>query len=116
MAFHIFNCSIDAPDLTPAGVPEDLSYNDLETVTEFIAEELLGLDNFFAEHDDDDSDDKSILKGKVVLDFFTISRSPLPTKSTNFTGKECHKLAQPRSDEFGHQYLDEPNAPPPWRS
>jgi len=116
MAIHIFNCSIDAPDLTPVGVPEDLSYNEIETITEFVAEKILGLENFFEERDDDDSEDKSLLKGKFAFDsFFPPGKQTLPF-SFNFSSEDCHKSAHPRSDEFGHQFLDEPNAPPPWRS
>jgi len=114
MAIHIFNCTIDAPDQTPPWMPEDLSYNEMETISEFVAEKIIGLDNFFPENDDNDSDDNSILKSKLTLDFFTLPHKISTPFSHCFSGDECHKNAQPGADQLGHQYLDEPNTPPPW--
>lgn len=116
MAIHIFNCAIDAPDLTPIDAPEDLSYNDMETITELIAEEILGMDNFFEEHDDDDSDCSSILKGKVSVDFFALPEKyclPLPLRCVE---DQDYQTSLPRSNIFTHQYLGGPNVPPPWHS
>jgi hypothetical protein len=114
MAIHIFNCSIDAPDYTPAWIPENLAYNDMETITEFLAEEILGLENFFEERDDNDSNDKSVLKVKTILDFFTQPDKAPFYNIPSFIGDVWHKIAPLRLDKFVHQYLDEPNAPPPW--
>jgi len=115
MAFHLFNCTIDAPDLTPPGLPEDLSYNEMETVTEFIAEIIFGLDDFFPENDEDDSGDKTILKVKTPLDSFTLQIKKPAGPPAIFSDQVCRKLARPGANQFDHQFFGEPNAPPPWR-
>jgi hypothetical protein len=56
-AVHLFNFSIDPKDQHEDFVPEDLSVNDIESFTEFIAETIFGLDNAFAERDEADSAD-----------------------------------------------------------
>jgi len=59
MALHILNFSVDTPDLHPNYVPEDLSYNDMESVVEILLEEVLEINNAIAEHDENDTDDGS---------------------------------------------------------
>ena len=72
MALHILNFSIDAPDPEPAGQPENLSYNDIESVTELVAEQWLKIDNAFPEHDEADDEDGSCITKK--LDFECIMK------------------------------------------
>ena len=57
LAFHIFNCSVDTPDAKPDYIPEDLSYNDIESVAELILEKVLNIENAIAEHDENDTED-----------------------------------------------------------
>jgi hypothetical protein len=57
MALHFFNMSIDSPDRDPNSIPEDLSFNDIESITEFFAEVVLGWQDAFSEHDEADSED-----------------------------------------------------------
>lgn len=52
MAFHIFNMSVDTADPDPNSVPEDLSYNDMESVVEIVLEKMLGYDNAIEEQDE----------------------------------------------------------------
>jgi len=54
MAFHFFNVSMDSKDARPDFIPEDLSQNDIESISEFVTEVVLGVDNSFAEHDEQD--------------------------------------------------------------
>jgi len=75
MALHIFNISVDTPDAEPDFKPEDLSYNDMESVVEIILEKYLGYDDAIAEHDEpDDGSDKctniEIDKDLCVTDFY----------------------------------------------
>jgi hypothetical protein len=66
LALHIFNCSIDAPDGQPAGEPEDLSVNDIESVLELVLEKALLIENAISEYDEHDADDEggiSLKKG-----------------------------------------------------
>jgi hypothetical protein len=57
MAIHIFNLSVDTRDARPDYIPEDLSFNDLESVAEIILEKVLSINNAFAEHDENDCED-----------------------------------------------------------
>lgn len=58
LAVHFLNFSIDPVDLRPNTVAEDLSINDIESFTELVAEDVLGYEDCFAEHEDAD-DEKS---------------------------------------------------------
>lgn len=57
MAVHIFNCSVDTPDLQPDYVPEDLNYNDMESVVEIVLENVFDIQNAIAEHDENDTEE-----------------------------------------------------------
>lgn len=70
MALHIFNLSIDAPDAQPESIAEDLSVNDIESVTELVLEKLLMIENAIPESDEKDTDDGSPLEIKKI-EFFT---------------------------------------------
>ena len=59
LALLLFNISIDTPDLYGDQVKEDLSYNDIESVSELFFEIVLGLENFIPENEDDDTDERS---------------------------------------------------------
>lgn len=56
MALHILNCSIDTPDAQPDCIPENLSINDIESISELILEDVFGIDNAIAERDEHDTD------------------------------------------------------------
>jgi hypothetical protein len=58
LALILLNNSADSPDPYHAG-PENLTYNDIESVVEFILESCLDYENAITEHDDADNDDKS---------------------------------------------------------
>jgi len=68
MAVFLLNLSVDAPDPSPAYLPEDLSHNDQESIVEFVVEHVLGFENAFIEYDDDDNEERSSnLTLKIVL-------------------------------------------------
>jgi hypothetical protein len=69
MAIHIFNLSVDTRDARPDYVPEDLSFNDLESVAEILLEDVLKINNAFAEHDESDSEDGGSLDIKKEILF-----------------------------------------------
>lgn len=68
VAAIILNISVDAPDLYDNSVPEDLTYNDIESVIEWVAEDVCNIENAFPEHDDDDQN--SPLKLDKKFEFF----------------------------------------------
>jgi hypothetical protein len=63
LALHFFNFSIDSRDANSDAIPEDLTVNDIESVTEFLTEVVLNIHNAFAEHDEKDGE------GGGALDF-----------------------------------------------
>jgi hypothetical protein len=68
MALHVLNCSIDTPDVNPDSVPENLSYNDIESISELLIEEVMGFENAIAEHEERDTEDGgSIEVGKILF-------------------------------------------------
>jgi len=69
MAIHIFNLSVDTRDAKPDYVPEDLSFNDLESVAEIVLEHVLDFNNAFSEHDENDSEDGGSLEIKKEILF-----------------------------------------------
>lgn len=66
VAAVIINLSVDAPDFYDNSVPEDLSYNDIESVVELILEDVMHIDNAVPEHDD--NDDGNPLKVNKIID------------------------------------------------
>ncbi|MCU0341591.1 MAG: hypothetical protein MUE30_17070 [Spirosomaceae bacterium] len=81
MALHILNCSIDAPDARPDYIAEDLSYNDIESISELVLEQILGFDNAVAEHDEHDNEEGlSFEIAKLVL-YFQVNYIFLPIKT-----------------------------------
>lgn len=86
-ALHFLNLSIDSKDPHPDSIPEDLSFNDIESVTEFIAEVVFGWHDAFQEHDEDDSDDYE------TIDFYKFYVS-------NAAGKILVNVNSNKSDAF----------------
>ena len=74
MAVFLLNLSVDAPDPGPRHLPEDLTHNDQESITEWVAEVLLGFDNCFGEFDDEDGDERS---GSFSPDLQAVLLSPV---------------------------------------
>lgn len=70
MAIHILNCSIDSPDAHPESVAEDLSFNDIESISELVIEHFLGFENAIAEHDEQDNADGYSFEFVKILLYF----------------------------------------------
>lgn len=111
MALHIFNISVDTPDADPDSKPEDLSYNDMESVVEIILEKCLDYDNAIAEHDEADEDCVTsktieIASDIIITDFFTYPFStPLPS--------ELLKVKTPYVGSCSSDHISEITPPPP---
>jgi hypothetical protein len=67
MAIHIFNLSVDTRDAKPDYVPEDLSFNDLESVAEIMLEQVLNINNALSEHDESDTEDGGSIELKKEI-------------------------------------------------
>jgi len=58
--------SVDTPDLQPDSVCEDLSVNDIESIVEFVLENIMHIDNAIAEHDESDNQDGTTFDLKKI--------------------------------------------------
>lgn len=64
MALYLFNISVDVPDAASPQIPENLAINDIESVAEFVLEDVMCLDDAVPEHDDPDREDDPDGSGK----------------------------------------------------
>ena len=80
MGLYLLNLSVDSVDPEAMYIPEDLSYNDQESIVEIIIEKLLGYENAFIEYDDKDSDENNH-QSNPSLDFF-LSQISLSSNTT----------------------------------
>ena len=96
LAFQIFNCSVDIQDFHPNYVPEDLNYNEMESIVEIIAEKVLSIDNFSIEYDESESEETTSAFSKKILDhFIPQTNSELPYPATiefirEYLSGSCH--------------------------
>lgn len=74
MALHILNFSFDAPDAADDNIAEDLSYNEIESFTEWFAEDLLEIDDAFPESDEKHEDDKGMIKKTIDIKIYQIAQ------------------------------------------
>ncbi|KIX22729.1 hypothetical protein SY27_02610 [Flavobacterium sp. 316] len=72
LALHLLNVSIDNPDPNPNHIPEDLTYNEQESIVEFVIEKLLGFENAIAEYDDPDTEEHS-KKKTINIDWVVLN-------------------------------------------
>lgn len=57
MGLYLLNISVDTADPSPEHIPEDLSYNDQESIVEIFIEKVLGFEDAIEEYDDNDTED-----------------------------------------------------------
>lgn len=107
LALHFLNLSIDPRDPNPDSVPEDLSLNDIESVTEFFAEVVLNRVDAFQEHDERDNDDGGSLD---ICKYYCPNNSLIINTSSFIFSKQKFQI---RNSEF----VESPSAniiiPPP---
>lgn len=110
MAVHVINCSIDAPDAMPDYVPEDLTYNDMESIAEIIFEQVFNIKDAFAEHDENDTEDGSSFSVKKE----TIHSLINEVEVNKFFENEYLIIASTFYDEqYSLQFHPEIEPPPP---
>lgn len=66
MGLYLLNISVDTADPSPAHIPEDLSFNDQESIVEIVIEKILGFENAIKEYDDHDTEDHNKKKNVEV--------------------------------------------------
>lgn len=108
LALHFFNISINTPNLNAEWMPEDLSINKMESITEIIFEEVLHCDNLFVEH----QESGGLTRGTLVITHYDLFQTQhffsfhyLPELPHHFYLKQVQDLFQ--------QFLPEVITPPP---
>jgi hypothetical protein len=110
MALHILNCSVDSPDPQPESVPEDLSYNDMESVIEIVLELGFDMKNAVPEQDDQDTDDSGAFSIKKSVDFFV--NNTFLTITFNHSFIDLASL-DTYKEQYSEQFHPEIVPPPP---
>jgi hypothetical protein len=105
----IFNYSVDIPDYFGDQVSEDLSYNDIESITEFVLEIVVGIENAVPEHDEDDPDENSGFTKKIDIPYFY--RLPVKEKVVIFSIGNVSNFSIPFFF-FENPYLNRQIKPP----
>lgn len=67
MGAYLLNISVDTADPNPEHIPEDLSFNDQESIVEIVVEKVLGFEDVIKEYDDHDTEDHNE-KTNVIID------------------------------------------------
>lgn len=107
MGLYLLNISVDAPDLNPENIPEDLSINDQESIVEIVVEKILGFGDVIKEYDDNDTEDhnnKTNLKIELIAQCIvdsSIKQSIIKTTKHKFPDYNTHLIN-------GFQKLDTP--------
>lgn len=75
MGIYLLNISVDSADPKPDFIPENLSFNDQESILEIIIEQILGFENAIAEYDDHDTENHT-KKSNIKIDLVVYFASP----------------------------------------
>ena len=73
MGLYLLNISVDTADPNPEHIPEDLSFNDQESIIEIVLEKVLGFENIIEEYDDYDPEDHNH-KNHIKIDLIAQSQ------------------------------------------
>ena len=107
IALYLLNISVDAPDQLPGHFPEDLSFNDQESIVELVVEKLLGFENAIAECNDNDAEEHNSQGGKKITLYFPFDKSD----SQPFLGPK--KQRHPDFEHFLTNGFHQLDVPPP---
>lgn len=107
MGLYMLNISVDPADPNPEHIPEDLTFNDQESIIEIIIEKVLGYEDAIKEYDDYDTEDHNtktnvkidlathyIVDNNLNQSFIEIKKHKFPEYTTNLT-KGFQKLDIP---------------------
>lgn len=109
LALNFLNNCVDSVDPISHGMIEDLSYNDIESVTELIAEIIFVFDNASIELEDNDAgNDGANLKEEIE---YHVQHKYHPTKPHSII--EIEKCNTKIPDDYSQQYHPEVTPPPP---
>lgn len=106
LALNFLNNCVDSVDPITHRMVEDLSYNDIESVTELIAEVIFSFDNACIELEDNDSEDNGMKEKIEYAKFKNDNPKYLFVPNIVIYIETCF-------DEYSHQYHPEVTPPPP---
>lgn len=109
MGLYLLNISVDPPDLTPQQIPEDLSFNDQESIIEIVIEQVLGYEDAIKEYDDNDTEDHN-KKKDVKIDLLYSHTTLL--KSTNKLFKKTVNQYFTYNNHYSNGFIDIDSPPP----
>ncbi|RRQ49752.1 hypothetical protein DZC72_03945 [Maribacter algicola] len=96
MGLYLLNISVDTIDPKPEYIPENLTFNDQESIVEIVVEQLLGFEEAFEEFDDPDTEEhNSPSKVKInlisaIVSDFGLDTSNLDTSLRAFPDYQIH--------------------------
>ncbi|MFD2891024.1 hypothetical protein ACFS5J_03240 [Flavobacterium chuncheonense] len=109
MGLYLLNISVDVADPNPEHIPEDLSFNDQESIVELVVEKVLGFEDAIQEYDDHDTEDHNKQKN-IKIDLLVHV-----FKADKFTPNQIDKRKKLYSDCVARltQGFNEIDSPPP---
>lgn len=93
LSIQILNVSIDTKDSYSTNLPEDLEFNDQESIVEFILEKCFRIENAIQEHDETDQEDGGSLDfHKITLHIHQGIKVSIPILTLFFysNSKSCY--------------------------
>ncbi len=109
MGLYLLNISVDTADLSPNYLPEDLSFNDQESIIEIILEKVLGFEDAIKEYDDPDREDHNTKKN-MKIDFLVYASNEEDLSNNFYT---IHKKTFPEFEVALTKGFKEIVGPPP---
>lgn len=109
MGLYLLNISVDIADPNPKHIPEDLSFNDQESIVEILVEKVFGFEDTFKEYDDHDTEDHNKKKNVKIELLVYFNKT---NKLVNNQFDERKKL-YPDYEALLRKGFNEINSPPP---
>lgn len=109
MGLYLLNISVDAADAKPQHIPEDLAFNDQESIVELVVEMVLGFEDAFQEYDDHDTEDHNNKKN-AKIDLVVLENCPKNNHQDQVTQR---KKAYPAYKTRLTKGFTEIDSPPP---
>ena len=109
MGLYLLNISVDTADPNPECIPEDLSFNDQESIVEIIVEQVLGYENAIKEYDDYDTEDHN-RKKNVKIEVLVYQTATNEISHQHLTEKE--KLYPDYEASLTDGFIDIDSPPP----
>lgn len=112
IALHFLNFSVNAPDAKNGFIAEDLSYNKIESIAEWLAEDVLQIEDAFTEKDDTTQNDFNFTKKTACFEFCQITLSRSSKNYFYCTAQNNSTISAYNRPSLGIPYLEVFSPPP----